>query len=120
MLGRVKFFNGDKGFGFIIGKDNEDYFYHSSQVKDFRLVEMGDLVEFEPSENNKGKNAIKIKVMKKAPKQSPKQVSKQVQKIVNHVKITHVEITHAADFPSSYDRPKQTQTEKAILKWSRS
>lgn len=60
MIGRVKHFNKEKGFGFIIGIDNKDYFYHISDVRDYRLVEIGDEVEFEVSQNAKGKTASNI------------------------------------------------------------
>lgn len=58
--GTVKFFNDEKGFGFI--KDNEtnqDYFVHVSGVKE--EIADGDAVEYEVVEGRKGLNAVNVK-----------------------------------------------------------
>ena len=58
--GTVKFFNDEKGFGFI--KDNEtdqDYFVHVSGVTE--EIADGDAVEYEVVEAKKGLNAKKEK-----------------------------------------------------------
>ena len=58
--GTVKFFNGDKGFGFI--KDDEsntEYFVHVTGLVD--QIEEGDSVEFELTEGIKGLNAVNVK-----------------------------------------------------------
>ena len=58
--GTVKFFNGDKGFGFI--KDDEsntEYFVHVTGLVD--QIEEGDSVEFELTEGRKGLNAVNVK-----------------------------------------------------------
>ena len=57
--GTVKFFNGDKGFGFI--KDDEsntEYFVHVTGLVD--QIEEGDSVEFELTEGKKGLNAVNV------------------------------------------------------------
>ena len=63
MQGRFKNFNEDKGFGFIIGEDGNDYFAHISEVKSVALPYRGANVEFTPSENTKGKSAKNILVI---------------------------------------------------------
>ncbi|RLD22011.1 MAG: cold-shock protein [Bacteroidetes bacterium] len=60
--GTVKFFNGAKGFGFIIEEgSNEEYFVHVSGLID--EIKEGDAVEFELSEGRKGLNAVDVKVV---------------------------------------------------------
>ena len=63
MLGRVKWFDAYKGYGFIAGDDGEDYFAHFSEVKEERkrLFEAEE-VEFEGERNNKGLHAVNITV----------------------------------------------------------
>lgn len=63
MLGKVKFFNGAKGYGFILGDDNKDYFVHYSDLKmdGRRSLLDGESVQFEPSENEKGLLAKDVK-----------------------------------------------------------
>jgi CspA family cold shock protein len=60
--GSVKFFNGTKGFGFIIEDDSkEEYFVHVSGLID--EINEGDLVEFELKEGKKGLNAVNVRVI---------------------------------------------------------
>jgi len=60
--GTVKFFNGSKGFGFIIEDDSKtEYFVHVSGLIDD--IKEGDAVEFELQEGKKGMNAVNVKVI---------------------------------------------------------
>ncbi|OFY95343.1 MAG: cold-shock protein [Bacteroidetes bacterium RIFCSPLOWO2_12_FULL_31_6] len=60
--GTVKFFNGAKGFGFVIDEDSkEEYFVHVSGV--VGQIKEGDHVEFELQEGRKGLNAVNVKVI---------------------------------------------------------
>lgn len=60
--GIVKFFNEEKGFGFIKEEGaNEDYFVHISGLACDELRE-GDVVEFELEEGRKGLNAVNVSV----------------------------------------------------------
>ena len=59
--GTVKFFNGAKGFGFIIEDETkEEFFVHISGLID--EINEGDAVEFELKEGKKGMNAVNVKV----------------------------------------------------------
>ena len=60
--GTVKFFNGAKGFGFVIDEDSkEEYFVHVSGI--VGQIKEGDHVEFELQEGRKGLNAVNVKVI---------------------------------------------------------
>lgn len=65
MTGIVKWFATDKGYGFIQGEDNNDYFVHFSNIQGegFRNLIPQEKVEFEPviSERNGKPEAIKVK-----------------------------------------------------------
>lgn len=54
MSGVVKWFNNEKGYGFIEYKDNEDIFIHYSSIIDNDKIEIneGDIVEFEIVKTN--------------------------------------------------------------------
>lgn len=66
MIGRVKWFNNDKGYGFIDFKENEDIFVHYSaiELEGYKSLTEGQLVEFKLIETSKGYQAINVKLVK--------------------------------------------------------
>jgi cold shock protein len=61
--GTVKFFNAEKGFGFIKHNDsNKETFVHVSGLKSQNIKE-GDSVEFDLQEGKKGMNAVNVEVV---------------------------------------------------------
>ena len=54
--GNVKWFNDEKGYGFIEGPYGEDVFVHYSTIKisGFKTLKQGELVEYELLETDKG------------------------------------------------------------------
>ena len=63
--GVVKFFNPEKGFGFIKHDDSgKETFVHSSGLID--QVNEGDKVEFDLQEGKKGMNAVNVKKFRRA------------------------------------------------------
>jgi CspA family cold shock protein len=62
MTGKVKWFNAEKGFGFITDENGKDVFAHFSQIqKDgFKSLEEGEEVSFDVVEGQKGPQASNI------------------------------------------------------------
>jgi CspA family cold shock protein len=62
MTGTVKWFNPEKGFGFITDPDGNDVFAHYSQiqVEGFKTLNEGDAVEFDVEEGDRGPQATNI------------------------------------------------------------
>lgn len=60
--GTVKWFNGEKGYGFITPESGPDLFVHYSEIQSsgFRSLNEGDKVEFEITDGKKGKQASAV------------------------------------------------------------
>lgn len=60
--GTVKWFNAEKGYGFISTEGGEDVFVHYSAIESegFKTLEEGQAVEFEISEGNRGPQAANV------------------------------------------------------------
>jgi len=60
--GKVKWFNTQKGFGFIVQEDNKDLFVHFKDVLGgIESLKENDEVEFEVAEGRKGLQAVNVK-----------------------------------------------------------
>jgi CspA family cold shock protein len=62
--GVVKWFNSEKGYGFITPESGADLFVHYSEIQGagFRSLNEGDKVEFEITDGKKGKQASAVVV----------------------------------------------------------
>ncbi|MBR0146541.1 MAG: cold-shock protein [Eubacterium sp.] len=60
--GTVKWFNNQKGFGFITGEDGKDVFVHFSglNMEGFKTLEEGQEVEFDIVQGEKGPQAVNV------------------------------------------------------------
>ena len=60
--GKVKWFNAQKGWGFITTDEGQDVFVHYSAIggDGFRTLQQGDRVQFEVAEGDKGLQASKV------------------------------------------------------------
>lgn len=63
MKGKVKWFNKDKGFGFILTEEGNDVFVHYTGIakNGFRTLQEGQEVFFELTEGKKGMQAIEVR-----------------------------------------------------------
>ena len=62
MLGKVKWFSAEKGYGFIEREDGSDVFVHYSPIQDegFKSLTEGQNVEFEIVDGNRGPQAANV------------------------------------------------------------
>lgn len=62
MKGTVKWFNAEKGYGFIQVDGGDDVFVHFSAIQGegFKTLDEGQLVEFEITQGNRGPQAANV------------------------------------------------------------
>ncbi|MBQ7146553.1 MAG: cold shock domain-containing protein [Lachnospiraceae bacterium] len=62
MKGTIKWFNNQKGYGFITDEDGRDVFVHFSGLvmEGYKSIEEGAAVEFEVTDGEKGPQAINV------------------------------------------------------------
>ena len=65
-LGFCKWFNDQKGYGFVTTDDGQDYFVHYTGIisdQKHKTLNQGDRVEFEVVDGAKGKQAVDVVVV---------------------------------------------------------
>ncbi|MCF6093106.1 cold-shock protein [Microaerobacter geothermalis] len=62
MIGKVKWFNSEKGYGFIEKEDGGDVFVHFTAIQGegFKTLEEGQQVKFDVVDGNRGPQAANV------------------------------------------------------------
>ncbi len=62
MTGTVKWFNAEKGYGFISTSEGKDVFVHFTAIQSdgFKSLEEGDKVEFNVTKSDRGETAANV------------------------------------------------------------
>lgn len=65
MQGIVKFFSSEKGWGFILGQDGIERFFHYSSIQKegYKSILADQKVSFEEGQNDKGACAVNVKII---------------------------------------------------------
>jgi cold shock protein len=66
-VGTVKWFNAEKGFGFIAPESGEDVFVHFSAIQStgYRSLDEGQTVEFDITQGQKGPQAANVRLLER-------------------------------------------------------
>ena len=65
MEGSVKWFNRNKGYGFIAGDDGQEYFVHHTSLEQGVFIRDNDKVSFDPDKGDRGPVAKNVKLLQK-------------------------------------------------------
>jgi cold shock protein len=60
-VGTVKWFNANKGYGFITQESGPDVFVHASAIQDGGSLDEGQAVEFDITQGQKGPQAVNVR-----------------------------------------------------------
>ena len=61
--GKVRFYDDEKGFGFITTDDGQDVFLHATSLPDGAAVKAGSRVEFGVADGKRGLQALSVRVL---------------------------------------------------------
>lgn len=66
MTGKVKWFNEEKGYGFLLGNDGSETFVHFTAIKGdgFKTLKQDQLVSYDVVKGQKGNQATNIVIQK--------------------------------------------------------
>jgi CspA family cold shock protein len=62
-VGTVKWFNANKGYGFIKPESGNDVFVHASAIQDGGALQDGQAVEFDIAQGHKGPQAVNVRAV---------------------------------------------------------
>jgi cold shock protein len=116
--GKVKWFDADKGFGFVTGDTGEEVYLHSSALPSaVTTVKSGTRLEYGIADGRRGKQALSVRILNEAPsmvratRKPAEEMGELVQDLVNVLDNTTGQLRNG-----HYPKPEQSKKIAALLR----
>lgn len=116
--GKVKWFDADKGFGFVTGDDGQEAYLHSSVLPaGVSTIKAGTRLEYGIADGRRGKQALSVRVLGEAPsvaratRKPAEEMGELVQDLVNMLDNTTGQLRKGY-----YPKPEQSRKIAALLR----
>ena len=117
--GTVKWFDAEKGFGFLAAEDGDEVFVHASSLDPGTTLRGGDRVEFGVVDGRKGKQALSVTVLEpttsvaKARRRPAEQMSPVVEDLIKLLDSVGAQL-RAGRYPDDAKAQKTAQLLRAV------
>ncbi|TLP74061.1 cold-shock protein [Nesterenkonia sphaerica] len=116
--GKVKWFDADKGFGFVTGDTGEEVYLHSSALpSSVTTVKSGTRLEYGIADGRRGKQALSVRILNEGPsvvratRKPAEEMGELVQDLVNVLDNTTGQLRKG-----HYPKPEQSKKIAALLR----
>ncbi|NDK32741.1 cold-shock protein [Nesterenkonia haasae] len=116
--GKVKWFDADKGFGFVTGDNGEEVYLHSSALpSSVSALKSGTRLEYGIADGRRGKQALSVRMLSEAPsmvratRKPAEEMGELVQDLVNMLDNTTSQLRNG-----HYPKPEQSKKIAALLR----
>ncbi|TLP98273.1 cold shock domain-containing protein [Nesterenkonia salmonea] len=116
--GKVKWFDADKGFGFVTGDNGEEVYLHSSALpSSVNALKSGTRLEYGIADGRRGKQALSVRLLSEAPsmvratRKPAEEMGELVQDLVNMLDNTTSQLRNG-----HYPKPEQSKKIAALLR----
>ncbi|WP_120003222.1 cold-shock protein [Nesterenkonia muleiensis] len=116
--GKVKWFDADKGFGFVAGDDGQEVYLHSSALpSSVDALKSGTRLEYGIADGRRGKQALSVRVINAAPSvaRANRKPAEEMGELVQDL-VTLLDNTTGQLRKGHYPKPEQSKKIAALMR----
>ncbi|WP_146340814.1 MULTISPECIES: cold-shock protein [Nesterenkonia] len=115
--GKVKWFDAEKGFGFVTDEHGEEAYLHSSALPDGAAVKSGTRLEYGVADGRRGKQALSVRLLSEAPSvaKASRKPAEEMGELVQDL-VTMLDNTTGQLRKGHYPKPERSRQIAALLR----
>lgn len=116
--GKVKWFDADKGFGFLAGDDGQEVYLHQSALPSgVTTVKAGTRMEYGVADGRRGKQALSVRLLQNAPSvaRATRKPAEEMGALVQDL-VTMLDHTSGQLRKGHYPKPEQSKKIAALMR----